>query len=92
MVGRFREVSRFVDVVAARSEHASSFCKVLALHGKVLGRFCSACGKLQKSVVGRLRHHRHVAGDHVPVRMVWPWRWMVTVVSSKKAVQSMSQS
>ena len=43
-------------------------------------------------MVGRSRHHGRVAGNHVPVRTVWPWSWMVTVVASKKAVQSLSQS
>ena len=33
-----------------------------------------------------------MAGDRVPVRTVCPWRWMVTVVVSKMAVQSLSQS
>ena len=53
---------------------------------------CWAMGAPKKSVVGRSRHHRRVAGDRVPVRTVFPWRWMVTVVASKKAVQSLSQS
>ena len=82
-----------MGILAARSKHASSFCKVLgSCIGVVALLVCCVMGTPKRSVVGRLRHHRFVAGDRVPVRTVWPWRWMVTVVASKKAVQSLSQS
>ena len=60
--------------------------------GVVAVHVCCAMGAPKKSVVGGSRHRRRVAGVHVPVRTVWPWRWMVTVVASKNAVQSLSQS